>query len=89
MTRAHRDAVLELAPRQLRRTFTLTEAAELIARFDPAGVGDLAGLRPQLRADDVADVADPIGQSPEVFARVGSQIAALVEPIVEFCRRSA
>ena len=85
MTRAHRDAVLELAPRQLRRTFTLTEAAELITRFSPSGVADLAGLRPHLSADQVLDVPDPIGQSPEVFDRVGAQIDALVAPIVAFC----
>jgi protein-tyrosine phosphatase len=30
MTRAHRDAVLELAPHRLHRTFTLREAARLI-----------------------------------------------------------
>ena len=30
MTRPHRDSVLELAPRQLNRTFTLVEAARLL-----------------------------------------------------------
>lgn len=88
MTREHRDAVLELAPRQLRRTFTLTEAAELISRFSPESVADLAGLRPQLPAGDVRDVEDPIGQSAEVFDRVGAQIAVLVAPIVAFCSRA-
>ena len=87
MTREHRDAVLELAPRQLRRTFTLAEAAELITRFDPSDVAELASLRSRLRAEQIPDVPDPIGQSPEVFDQVGAQIAALVQPIVEFCRR--
>ncbi len=87
MTKEHRDAVLEIAPRQLRRTFTLTEAAELISRFDPVDIGELAGLRPQLRAEQILDVPDPIGQDPEVFDRIGAQIAALVAPVVEFCRR--
>lgn len=87
MTREHRDAVLEIAPRQLRRTFTLTEAAELITRFDPAEVGELPSLRSQLRAEQTPDVPDPIGQSPEVFDRVGAQIAELVAPVLEFCRR--
>jgi protein-tyrosine phosphatase len=89
MTREHRDAVLELAPRQLRRTFTLTEAAELITQFDPAEVGELASLRPRLRADQTPDVPDPIGQDAEVFEQVGARIAGLVAPIVEFCRRMA
>lgn len=87
MTRAHRDAVLEMAPRQLRRTFTLAEAAALTTEFGPAEVADLAALRPHLRAGLDLDVADPIGQSPEVFDRVGAQIAELVRPVAEFCRR--
>jgi protein-tyrosine phosphatase len=89
MTREHRDAVLEIAPRQLRRTFTLAEAAALITGFDPADVGELASLRSQLRAEQIPDVPDPIGRDPEVFDRVGAQIAELVAPIVEFCRRVA
>jgi len=87
MTREHRDAVLEVAPHKLRRTFTLAEAAELIGTFEPADVNELAALRPRLSADLVPDVPDPIGQSPEVFDRIGAQIAELVQPIVEFCRR--
>ncbi|HOB49569.1 MAG TPA: low molecular weight phosphatase family protein [Mycobacterium sp.] len=87
MTRAHRDAVLELAPRQLHRTFILTEAAALTTQFEPADLGDLSTLRPQLRADDLEDIADPIGKTPEVYAEVAEQIAALVAPVVEFCRR--
>ena len=89
MTRAHRDAVLELAPRQLHRTFILTEAAALTTQFDPGEVKDLAALRPQLRADDLDDITDPIGRKPEVYAEVAEQIAALVAPVVEFCRRAA
>lgn len=87
MTKEHRNSVLELAPRQLRRTFTVTELERLITMFEPASIEDLAALRPQLRAGDAPDVTDPIGQSPEVFERVGSQIADLVRPVVDFCRR--
>ena len=89
LTKAHRDTVLELAPRQLHRTFTLTEAAQLATQFDPGSVKDLSALRPQLRAEQSPDVPDPIGQSPEVFDRVGNQIADLLGPIVEFCRRAS
>jgi len=89
LTKAHRDAVLELAPRQLHRTFTLTEAAQLTNLFDPDSVQDLGALRPQLRADQSPDVPDPIGQDPEVFDRVGAQIAHLLGPVMEFCRRAS
>ena len=89
LTKAHRDAVLELAPRQLHRTFTLTEAAQLTSLFDPDSVQDLSALRPQLRADQSPDVPDPIGRDPEVFDRVGSQIADLMGPVMEFCRRAS
>ena len=88
LTMAHRDAVLELAPRQLHRTFTLTEAAQLTTQFDPECVKDLSALRSRLRADQSPDVPDPIGKSPDFFAQVGSQIAGLLRPVVEFCRRA-
>lgn len=87
MTRAHRDAVLELAPRQLHRTFILTEIAALTTQFHPDDIAELAGLRPRLRAEELDDITDPIGRAPAVYAAVGEQIAALVAPVVEFCRR--
>jgi protein-tyrosine phosphatase len=88
MTSAHRDIVLEAAPRQLSRTFTLTEAARLASMGGAETLADLAALRRYLTADEMADIPDPIGQSPEVFATVGSQIAELLPPILELCRRS-
>jgi len=87
MTRAHRDTVLELAPRQLHRTFTLSEAARLATEFSARSVADLAALRPQLAGHELADIPDPIGQSPEFFAMVGTQIADLLVPILELYRR--
>jgi protein-tyrosine phosphatase len=86
MTRAHRDTVLELAPRQLRRTFTLTEAARLAAEYNPESIQDLAALRAQAR--DVPDVPDPIGRAPEFFAVVGAQIADALSPIMQLCHRA-
>jgi protein-tyrosine phosphatase len=86
MTRAHRDTVLELAPHLLHRTFTLIEAARLATDFDARCVADLVELRPQLVGHELADIQDPIGQHPDVFAVVGSQIAELVRPVVELCR---
>ena len=88
MTSAHRDTVLETAPRQLKRTFTLTEAARLASMDGADTLADLAALRPRLTAKDIADIPDPIGQSPEVFAAIGAQIAKLLPPILELCRRT-
>jgi len=88
MTKEHRDIVLEAAPRQLWRTFTLTEAALLASMDGAETLADMAALRPQLSPNGIADIVDPIGQSPEAFATVGSKIANLLPAIVELCRRS-
>ena len=82
MTREHRNSVLELAPRHLRRTFMLTEAAQLSSVYNAQTIGGLAELRPQLAAHDVWDIADPIGKDAEPFEMVGSQIAKLLPPIL-------
>ncbi len=89
MTREHRDAVLEQAPRQLRRTFTLVEAARLVSDFGAREIPDLAALRPQLPSNEPVDVPDPIGQDADVFRSVGSMIAELMPPLMELCRHSA
>jgi protein-tyrosine phosphatase len=88
MTRAHRDKVLEMAPRLMRRTFTLAEAASLASEPEPRTLGDLAQLRPRIASKDLPDVPDPINQEIEVFEAVGTQIADLLSPIVDLCRRS-
>ncbi|MBJ7336732.1 low molecular weight phosphatase family protein, partial [Mycolicibacterium sp.] len=74
MTRAHRDTVLQLAPRQLHRTFTLSEAAYLSTRHEAQDVAALAPLRPLVDKHEVFDIADPIGHGPDVFATVGHRI---------------
>ena len=89
MTRDHRDIVLEAAPRQIQRTFTLTEAARLASLDEVETLADLAALRSRLGASEILDIPDPIGQSAEVFAAVGAQIADLLPPILEVCRRAA
>jgi len=86
MTRAHRDAVLELAPHRLHRTFTLAEASRLISEHGARTVAELAARRSLVTADELLDIPDPIGQSPEVFAEIGSQIAHLLPPIFEVCQ---
>lgn len=89
MTRAHRDAVLELAPTKLRQTFTLSEIARLASQRNARTIEDLAVLRPQLDPQQMPDICDPIGQDAEVFLRVGRQIADLLPPVLELLRRSA
>jgi protein-tyrosine phosphatase len=84
----HRDIVLEAAPRQLQRTFSLAEASRLASLEDAETLADIARLRPRLATKDKPDIPDPIGQSPEVFAAVGAQIAGLLPPIMELCRRT-
>lgn len=86
MTKIHRDAVLGLAPRLLRRTFTLGEAAVLATEYDARNSTDLVALRPQLAAAQAPDIPDPIGQNLDTFLSVGTQIADLLEPIIPVCR---
>lgn len=88
MTRAHRDKVLGLAPKLLRRTFTIAEAALIAQHPDARTIADLAGLRPHMATQALEDVPDPIGQASEVFSEVGAQIAALLPPIMDLCARS-
>jgi protein-tyrosine phosphatase len=88
MTAAHRDAVLKRAPRLLRITFTLSEAAELASDGGMATIADLPELRARHGVSNFTDVTDPIGQDPDVFDAVGAQIALLLPPIVDLCRRS-
>jgi protein-tyrosine phosphatase len=89
MTKAHRDSVLEIAPNRLHRTFTLSEAARLVSECSARTVADLATLRSHLPMHELTDIPDPIGQSAEHFAVIGSRIADLLPPIMELCARSS
>lgn len=96
MTRWHRRKVLELAPRALRRTFTLPEATALLELVDPAPI---AVLRPAERAEALAvglnsararrsvsdqdDVADPIGRPIDVHRDVAARIAVELRPLAD------
>ncbi len=86
LTRAHRDAVLEMAPHRLRGTFTLSEASRIASQSDARSITELAQFRSQFSSHDVADIADPIGHDHEFFEMVGSQIAELLPPIVALFR---
>ncbi|PTR23455.1 protein-tyrosine phosphatase [Rhodococcus sp. OK519] len=85
MTQHHRDAVLRMAPRQLRRTFTLLEAAHLVTSGGARAVTELDTTRALTpRLDDVhMDVPDPIKRNESVFEEVGEQIAAAVVTVLE------
>ncbi|MGE2836571.1 low molecular weight phosphatase family protein [Mycobacterium sp. SMC-4] len=82
MTRAHRDIVLELAPRKINVTFTMREAFRLITERGALSLGDLSEARSQLSAGAWQDVRDPIGESAEVFDAVGEEIFRLLPPIL-------
>lgn len=88
MTMAQRDAVLTLSPRHMKRTFTLVEACRLASEFEVGDIRSLAELRPQLQFRGLSDIPDPIGQSAELFATVGLEIANLLPPVLELCRPS-
>jgi protein-tyrosine-phosphatase len=95
MTRGHRDVVLSRAPRALARTFTLREAADLLARvgdapLDGASLPErarklvqlMAAARSERHADEDDDVRDPIGQPLEVHDEVGTVIVETLLPVL-------
>jgi protein-tyrosine phosphatase len=86
MTKELRDVVLGIAPHRLHQTFTLIEAAALVEDWNARSIEELATLRSNLSAKASLDIPDPIGQSPAVFAAVGSSIATALPPILRLCR---
>ncbi len=96
MTRDQRRTVLESTPRGLRRTFTLTEAADLLQRADLTGLSLLPltararelgrrldaarSRRPTAQSDDIAD---PIGQHAGVHQEVAGLVAAALRPLAD------
>ncbi|GAB2636674.1 protein-tyrosine-phosphatase [Prescottella soli] len=87
MTESHRDAVLRIAPRQFKRTFTLLEAAHLAATIGSATVAELAAARGTIPRPVIADVPDPIGQSATVFGDVGNVIDKALLDLLPRLRR--
>jgi protein-tyrosine phosphatase len=84
-TRDEREDVLALAPRALGRTFTLLEAAELVAQLDVSEthlpervrgvVRAMATARSGRRSSEADDLADPAGRSVRVHQEVGETVA--------------
>jgi protein-tyrosine phosphatase len=95
MTRHHRREVLHVAPRALARSFTLREAADLMARVAPDTpvdgsdftsrarnlVAAMAFMRAQRPSSDLDDIGDPIGRPVEVHEHVGTAISEALIPV--------
>jgi protein-tyrosine phosphatase len=94
MTRQHRRAVLQMAPRALNKTFTLREAADVTAQLE----GDVLGEDFAERARDLVrqlatsrsrrsheddDVPDPIDQRLEVHQQAGELISESLIPLLD------
>jgi protein-tyrosine-phosphatase len=96
MTRGHRREALRLAPRGLARTFTVREAADLLAlvgeepELDGDGLGErarslvkaMAEARSRRTSDEGDDVPDPISGPPEAHEEAGELIAAALLPLL-------
>jgi protein-tyrosine phosphatase len=80
MTARHRDEVLAIAPRKLRTTFTLLEAAALVDAAGARTVEEMADARPR-HVVDVLDIEDPYRQDHGRYEEIGQQIADAL-PIV-------
>ncbi|KAF0963815.1 hypothetical protein MLGJGCBP_03082 [Rhodococcus sp. T7] len=79
MTERQRDKVLALAPEQLKKTFTLKEAARLAVAAEAKTVAELAAARPKHRPEVTPeDISDPIGKDEDTFLAIGSEIAELL-----------
>ncbi|WP_448614613.1 arsenate reductase/protein-tyrosine-phosphatase family protein [Modestobacter sp. URMC 112] len=96
MTRGHRRTVLGMAPRALKRTFTVPEAAALLESVEASSIGQLplearAGelafrlnaARARRRVSDGDDMPDPIGRPAEVHLDVAARIALDLRPLAE------
>lgn len=81
MSRSHRDRILEIAPRQLQRTFTLVEAARLLEVTGEPDPAQWSRVRDTVAREDL-DVPDPIGQPMSVFVDMGTQVAETLIPVL-------
>lgn len=89
MTRTQRDAVLELAPRQFRRTYTLEEIGQLTETFGAStGLEGLWDLRARLPANGDYDIPDPIGENTDFHMKVASRILDRLRPVIAYLTRT-
>jgi|1186.fasta_scaffold133675_1 protein-tyrosine phosphatase len=96
MSRRHRHTLLKHAPRALRRTFTLPEAASLFEMVETRGIESLPltdraqelslrlnEARARRRTSREDDIPDPVGRPLAEHRQVGAQIAACLEPLMD------
>jgi protein-tyrosine phosphatase len=97
MTTEHRTTALGLEPRALSRTFTLREAADLVALVvdAPAAVDRPAEDRPRSLAQRMAaarsrrdrggvdDITDPINRPAEIHREVAEAVSACLRPVLQ------
>jgi protein-tyrosine phosphatase len=96
MTRRQRTIVLEHAPRALRRTYTLAEAADLIGQIDVKGLdelplpmrarelaGRLSTGRARRHTQESDDVQDPVGRRARVHKDVAHRIQTQLRPLIQ------
>lgn len=81
MTASHRDAVLTVAPRKLRKTFTLLEAASLIELSGAKTVDEIADARAR-HSVGALDIEDPYRQEHDTYERIGEQISAALPKVI-------
>ncbi|MDJ0395260.1 low molecular weight phosphatase family protein [Rhodococcus sp. G-MC3] len=84
MTARHRDAVLAIAPRKLRRTFTLLEAASLVEVAGARTVDEVADARARHQVGAL-DIEDPYRRERETYELIGQQIADALPTILRVC----
>lgn len=94
-TKQVRAATLQVAPRAMRRTFTLLEFAELCQQVPPvveavgteALVPTAARFRTRIAGSET-DLVDPMGRSAQVHREVADAIARAVDSLVSTLPRS-
>ena len=99
--REHRSAAARLHPAALNRVQTLRDLADLLEGVTPGDVVSLgargdwvrqvvaaaAARRPLVPArQETVDITDPIGASPDVFARMAMEVEAALKPVVAVLR---
>lgn len=89
MSTFHRNLVLQRAPRELNRTFTVHGPEWLASDSGPRKLADLALLRSQVSAKDLPEVNDSLGRTAAVHTEVASKKAVCWGQIVERCRGEA
>jgi protein-tyrosine phosphatase len=82
-TRDHRAEVLEMNPQALRRTFSLTEFAQLVDAVEGENIAELVRAASSRRGvvQHAPDLPDPYGRSPDVHRKTATMIEGAVDVI--------